>query len=414
MPTKQASAEESPQATTSKKLRARAIKWVQQDIKLIVDWFCERDEQGIAYNYAAYSTRTHTDIAERMLQETNRCTKPLANKKKAADKLDVMIKQYEDMRLKARRSCWGVEAEAHKQHEMISKYGSTVEEYILKKCPWYYKFERVFHSHPGVNPPIVIEYGQPPRRNGQDVEEQGLGGFDDNDNDAKCDDETDEDSLHSVNPLNARSAEAIRATVEKTLLPPMIDDEDDSILDMPPAKESRTFPVRSKTAPIELTEQSSPEPTPKAVETTSKATPKEKTKATRGKNKRPLPEDSDGEEETSENGRSQWRKMKGRTSIAEAMLERAKINDCRLREQADMDREERQLERQQRQQRYELERQQLQNHHEAEMAGQQVLINQSQERLIRIQLELVKEENRQSQKRGRYGVGCLEPSILRS
>lgn len=195
---------------------------------------------------------------------------------------------------------------------MTSQQGTTigtVEEYTLTKCPWYYQFESVFNAHPGVNPPIIFESGQPYRRNGQDVEETNLGGFEDNGDDAEGDDETDNDSLHSIHSLKARSAKTIRATVEKTLVPPMSDDEDDAIIDMPTA---RTLPIRSKTAPIETTEQSSPKPTPKTIKASSKTTPKEKTKTTRDKKKRSRSEDLESEEETSKNRRSQWKKRKGR------------------------------------------------------------------------------------------------------
>ena len=75
-----------------KEAQAPAIKWVHQDIDLIVEWFCKRNEEGIPANYEAWATRTHTDVAERMLEETGLVNKQLAMKKKASDKVDAIIK----------------------------------------------------------------------------------------------------------------------------------------------------------------------------------------------------------------------------------------------------------------------------------------------------------------------------------
>ena len=68
-----------------------------------------------------------------MLEATGLLTKPLATKKKAADKIEDMIKKYKDVQTMAEGSGWGMNVETHKQSVM--KDGSTINEYILKKCP---------------------------------------------------------------------------------------------------------------------------------------------------------------------------------------------------------------------------------------------------------------------------------------
>ena len=52
-----------------------------------------------------------------------------------------------------------------------------MEEYLKKKCAWFYDLEELFWDHTGVNPPLIVESGQPPRRDGQAVEGD-LGGLD--------------------------------------------------------------------------------------------------------------------------------------------------------------------------------------------------------------------------------------------
>lgn len=47
----------------------------------------------------------------------------------------------------------------------------------MKKCPWFYEFEDIFHKHPTVSPPILIESEQPARRDGTNVKDTELGGF---------------------------------------------------------------------------------------------------------------------------------------------------------------------------------------------------------------------------------------------
>ena len=69
-----------------------------------MEWFCRRDEAGRATNYNAWTTTVHTEVAERMLQETGLKDKNLVTKKKTVDKMDAMVKEYKDMRQKAEGS----------------------------------------------------------------------------------------------------------------------------------------------------------------------------------------------------------------------------------------------------------------------------------------------------------------------
>lgn len=79
---------------SQRKPRALAIKWVEQDMKIMVEWFCRRDAEGTAYNYEAWTTSNHQEQAERMLNETGLVNKPEVDRKKAADKLETIVKDF--------------------------------------------------------------------------------------------------------------------------------------------------------------------------------------------------------------------------------------------------------------------------------------------------------------------------------
>lgn len=89
-----------------------------------------------------------------------------------------MVKSYKNMREIANRTGWGTDEKEHKQQELHSEAGITVKDHILKKCPWFYEFEDIFHKHPTVSPPILIESDQPARPDGTNVKDTELGGFD--------------------------------------------------------------------------------------------------------------------------------------------------------------------------------------------------------------------------------------------
>lgn len=132
----------------------------------------------MAVNYEAWTSGNHTDVAGRMLVETGLKGKDQVTKKKALNKLGDMIKSYKDMRETIDRTGWGMEAINHKEQELSWDSTLTVKDHILKKCPWFYEFEDIFHKHPGINPSLIIESGQPPKRDGAAVDENDLGGYD--------------------------------------------------------------------------------------------------------------------------------------------------------------------------------------------------------------------------------------------
>lgn len=297
---------------------------------------------------------------------------------------------------------------------MNTPHGITVSDYILKKCPWFYEFEGVFHDHPGVNPPIAIESGQPPRRDGVAMKETDLGGFGGNDDveaeadegpskdqeegaisthedeDKEAKEASDTESQHSAHSL---AAAAQKKAAEATLLLPSLNEDWSWLDDVPKTKTQPQIPQtpvpnRAKAVPAETMEQTSAKPTKPADQP-----PKEKAKKTtskaRSKSKRPVPEDSDSES-NDKSRRNLWKSSKGRLTMAEFMLEQSHIEDAR----AKIDKEERR-------ELFEFERQQREHHHAAQMANSQILINKSEERvneskerLLRLEMEVAERQQR--------------------
>ena len=169
---------EGAQDVGRKRPRAPPIRWCEADIQAIVNWVGIRNEKGVAVNYEAWTTGNHTEEAGRLLQETELDGKEGVTKIKAADKLADMVKSYKNMREIANRTGWGTDEKEHKQQELHSEAGITVKDHILKKCPWFYEFEDIFHKHPTISPPILIESEKPARRDGTSVKDTELGGFD--------------------------------------------------------------------------------------------------------------------------------------------------------------------------------------------------------------------------------------------
>ena len=58
------------------------------------------------------------------------------------------MKSYKNMREITNSTRWDTEEAEHKKQEFNSAVGSTVKDHILKKCPWFYEFEEIFHKHP--------------------------------------------------------------------------------------------------------------------------------------------------------------------------------------------------------------------------------------------------------------------------
>ncbi len=235
-------------------------------------------------------------------------------------------------------------------------------------------------DHPIFISPIIIESGQPARRRGQAIKDTEVGRF----NNARG--YFIEDGREERNYTHKNEKEIVLSDTETqpSATSPAINTK---AIAVPPVTQTPRalipylIPYRAKQPLRELhrshlrlaIEQTSG----KKADTQSKG----KTK------KRPLSIDSDSE--SGNNGksrRSRW-KTKGRMTMAEAMLEGAKIYDSRERERSKADREERR-------QRFELEREQRDRHHAVEMARLQVLLHQSSERLKLAQLELKLQQQR--------------------
>lgn len=163
--------------------RKSSIRWAIFETQLIVEWFCTRKENGVRVNYDAWATGNYSEAAEKMLNQTGLVMKPGVTKKKAADKMIYMIKQYKDLRNIIEQSGWGtgldgVDGISHEDHELKTGSFKTAKDLILQRCAWYYEYEELFCDHPGVNPPTLIESEQPTRRDGQIINDFELGEYD--------------------------------------------------------------------------------------------------------------------------------------------------------------------------------------------------------------------------------------------
>ena len=73
---------------------------------------------------------------------------------------------------------WGTEAINHKKQKLSWDSILTVKDYTLKKCSWFYKFEDIFYNYLSINPPLIIKFRQPPKRDEAAIKEDNLRGYD--------------------------------------------------------------------------------------------------------------------------------------------------------------------------------------------------------------------------------------------
>ena len=97
-----------------------------------------------------------------MLSHTGLIVKTGVTKKKATDKMVDMIKQYKNLRHTIEQSRWGkgidgVDGISHENREFQTGTCKTAKELILKRCLWYYEYEKLYCDYSTVNPPAIIE-----------------------------------------------------------------------------------------------------------------------------------------------------------------------------------------------------------------------------------------------------------------
>lgn len=437
-PTQKPVGQAETQDMSQKKPRLPSIRWCEADVKAIVTWIGHRDERGKAVNYEAWTTGNHTYAAARMLVETGLGGKDRVTKKKAADKLGDMIKSYKNMRETADRTGWGTEETKHKEQELGWDSTLTVKDHILKKCPWFYDFEDLFHKHPGTNPPLIIESRKPPKRNGAAVEEDDLGGYGfDLDQDLENPrqpatreaEEEEEDMSASSSNLSDLSSDSdsgfrsalhdarreSRKKANKVPTPKkaedgnsnhtlLSDDEEENkairSVQARTSSSTRLSYLQSKSRKA-LTNTNRERLLTPGLSTSSKPLVQNRNPLLPSNNrtsKRKHHSDSNvllDFVEDAQGFRAKKRSENSKRSMTEAMAEETKLDHIRLTEKAKIDEEQAKKDRKERREQAEYDRRQRDQHHAMEMARQQAILNQgelmilqSRERILRLQLNL--------------------------
>ncbi|MCJ1347617.1 hypothetical protein MMC31_005845 [Peltigera leucophlebia] len=437
------------QDTRQKRPRAPPIRWCEADIQAIVTWVGKRNEKGVAVNYGAWTTGYHGEEAGRLLQETGLEGKEGVTKKKAADKLADMVKSYKNMRETANRTGWGTEEAEHKQQELNSEAGSTVKDHILKKCPRFYEFEDIFHKHPTISPPILIESEQPARRDGVSVNDSELGGFDfDLEEPLEADGEVEDtefglslgnhdgndnsdSDLHSVFSQIARDErrneiQRANADQEKELegmTKPLGSDT-------PSESESESAIAFAPTDVPHSTQPSYLQSRRDRLESETPARSNSRNQERLQKNNRPNARKNDKEptqtssrkrnhdrtrqfsstreesspRQLSPEPRDKKRVRGSKLSMAEAMAEETRLNHQRLMENAKDNREQAKEDREERREQVEYDRRQRDQHHEMEMARHQAILNQGEEKLLRLRMSLQRSKGHSSKRNNDFDL----------
>ena len=81
-----------------------------------------------------------------------------------------MINSFKKWRTKAKATRWGINPHDHDKpaNEELPDNG-TIRQLLVRKCPWYYDFELLFHDHPNITAPHLVESGGLDREAGYEV-----------------------------------------------------------------------------------------------------------------------------------------------------------------------------------------------------------------------------------------------------
>ena len=74
------------------------------------------------------------------------------------------MRQYQKMRNKAEQTGWGINVAGY-DNTIAPNASSTVRQWLLERCRWYYDYETLFSQNPNIIAPFLSESGQPDRMN---------------------------------------------------------------------------------------------------------------------------------------------------------------------------------------------------------------------------------------------------------
>ena len=81
-----------------------------------------------------------------------------------------MINSFKKGRTKTKTTGWGINTLDHDKlvnNKLLDN--GTICQLFLLKCPWYYNFKNLYHDHPNIIAPYMIEFRGPDCRVGREV-----------------------------------------------------------------------------------------------------------------------------------------------------------------------------------------------------------------------------------------------------
>lgn len=122
----------------------------------------EKNSNRDLNNLNLYQSGNKSDVAMKFLVTTGLdVTKPGVLKEKTWDKIGNIIAFYKNWRGKAEKSGWRVNMKEYDQVVDSSLRLMTIQEILISKCLYYYRFEEIMGTSPNVGLLYIAELGHP-------------------------------------------------------------------------------------------------------------------------------------------------------------------------------------------------------------------------------------------------------------
>jgi hypothetical protein len=125
-----------------------------------VQWFCKQDNNDVLINLDAYTRDNKMKACRKLLLKIELDTQRLdISKKKTRNKINQMIKTFKKVRNLAQKIEWEVNIS---KHDVIVENirEITIREVLIKKCSFYYEFEKIMRDISIITSSYVMKFIQ--------------------------------------------------------------------------------------------------------------------------------------------------------------------------------------------------------------------------------------------------------------
>ncbi len=134
------------------------LKWNDENVDVVVQWLCIRDERNVVVNLKFYQTDNKIETARRLQSKTHlRVNRSDISKKKVRDKIEQMIRNFKAVKQMTKTIEWEVNVTKHNVVVENSR-DMIIKDVLLKKCSYYYEFEELLEDSSIITSSFTLEF----------------------------------------------------------------------------------------------------------------------------------------------------------------------------------------------------------------------------------------------------------------